>query len=164
MAGAKRGTQWFDTNVQLQVVNGSGSSLVALLPADVLARDVPGLTIVRTLVGLSIHPAVPISVFGSQQVRMGCGIITVDAFLAGAVPDVGSPSEEPVRGWIFKNERYPWQSEDNTFFDRLDLDIHAQMKLDLDTEVFFYATNTGMTGTSFTIEVTGLIRMLVKLP
>jgi len=165
MPGAKRGTSWYDTNIQVQIAaGGATSNPIALLPADVLVRDVPGLTVTRTLVNLSIHPVVPVSVFGGQQVRIGMGIVTQDAFLAGALPELGAVSEEPVRGWMFKNESFSFQSENSFQFDSLDLDIKAQRILDLDTEVFLVIQNVDLTGTAFSVEVTGLIRMLVKLP
>ncbi len=166
MPGVKRGTSWFDTNVNVQASSGSSSSAIPLLPADVLARDIPGLTIVRTLVDLSIHPAIPADeITGSQSVLIGAGMVTADAFIAGALPDLASPSEEPVRGWLFKNNRWTYQSSgDITYATFLHLDIHAQRRLDLDTEVFFQMTNTAMTGTAYVVEVVGLIRMLFKLP
>ena len=164
MPGVKRGTSWYDTNVNVQAASGSASTALALLPADVLARDIPGLTIVRTLVDLSIHPAVPFSSFGGQRLIIGAGIVTADAFLAGALPDLNAPSEEPIRGWMFKNNRFSFQSENSFQFGDLFLDIHSQRKLDLDTEVYFQVFNEALTGASFAAEVSGLIRLLVKLP
>ena len=164
MANVKRGTQWFDTNVNLQATDGVQSTPLTLLPADVNARDVPGLTIIRTLVDLSIHPVVPVSVFGGQRVLLGAGIVTADAFLANALPDLNAPSDEPIRGWMFKNARHSFQSENSFQFATMHADIHSQRKLDLDTEVFFTIFNQAVTGTSFTVEVNGLIRLLVKLP
>ena len=165
MAGAKRGTSWYDTNINGSAGAGGGSSSPqALFPTDVLARDIPGITVIRTLVDLSIHPTVPVSVFGGQNVRLGVGMVTADAFLAAALPDLNSVSEEPIRGWIFKNARHAFQSENSFQFGSLHLDIHSQRKVDLDTEIYFQFQNEDMTGTAFSVEVTGLIRMLVKLP
>jgi len=168
MPDVKRGTSWFDTNIDVQVAaGGTTSAAIALLPADVLKRDVPGLTITRTLVELDIHPVVPEVVAGGQHILLGAGIVVIDAFAAGSLPSLASPSEEPTRGWIFKNSRYVFDTEGgyhpyegNLLF----LDIHSQRKLDLDIEVYFQARNTDMTGVAFSIEITGLIRMLVKLP
>ena len=108
MAGAKRGTSWLDTNINVQITDGAQAAPVALLPSSMEVRDVPGLTIVRTLVDLSIHPVVPASVFGGMRVFLGAGIVTTDAFLANALPELDAPSEEPIRGWLFKNARFPF--------------------------------------------------------
>ena len=165
--GRRRGTRWIDTNVNDQVAVAATSDPVALLNASVLAGDVPGLTIIRTLVDVSFHPTVPGVALGSMHCQIGAGIVTADAFLANSLPDLLSSSEEPVRGWMFKNARFCWDDPDRGLpYDasHLFLDIHSQRKLDLDTEVYWQWVNTAMAGASFAVEATGLIRLLVKLP
>jgi len=167
MAAARRGTSWFDTEINSQAVSGTAGTPITLLPADVEVRDVPGLTIIRMLIELNCHAVVPNVVEGGQALHLAAGLVMTDGFVSGALPDLLSPSEEPIRGWIFKNMRFiydsegtisPWSGSD------LFLDIKSQRKLDLDTEVYFQMFNQAMTGTAFTVEVTGLIRTLVKLP
>jgi len=165
MAGVKRQTTWIDTDVNIQAgAGGAQGTPVTLLSNRILAADIAGKTIIRMLVDLSIHPTVPSSIFGGQVVTIGAGIITTDAFLANSLPDLNAPDEEPIRGWIFKNTRFAFDSENSFQYDRLSLDLRSQRKLDLDTEVYINILNTDMTGTAFAVEVTGLVRMLVKLP
>jgi len=162
----KRGTRWIDTNLTGTITSGGVTNLSLL--GGLGLDDIPGLTVVRTLITLTVHAAAAAIGFGSQLIFVGTGIATGDAFSAAALPDLINVSEEPVRGWVFKTTGVVGVNpteEEFGFIYRLEGDFRSMRKLDLDTEYFIQIHNAALAGPSaFTVQFGGLVRVLVKLP
>ena len=161
--GPVRGTRWIDT-LDNRALGSGGTQIITLLGGLGL-DDIPGLTVVRTLVKIIAYPDADPTAFGVQRLMAGAGLVTGDAFAAGAVPDVVSDAEEPVRGWIFKEMEIIYSDNGTTMVPAvIKGDFRSMRKLDLDTEVFLQLTNTSIISTAFALRIDTLIRMLVKLP
>ena len=163
---ARRGTRWIDTSLTGTLVSTGvvNLSLLAGLGLD----DIPGLTVIRTLVSIDFLPAASPVGFGQQLIFVGAGVATGDAFSANALPDLITVSEEPVRGWTFKTTGVVGTTTTEEAFGHvfsLRGDYRAMRKLDLDTEYFIQMHNAVLAGPSpFTVQFGGLVRTLVKLP
>ncbi len=111
-------------------------------------------------------PAAAVAGFGVQQIILGGAIITGDAFVAGATPEISDPADEPINGWMWKlsGAVAAQPTEEETRVTRFIGDFRSQRKLTSDTELYLAGVNLAITGTAFTVQLAGIIRVLVKLP
>ena len=160
--GPRRSTRWIDTLVSEAVPNNAvdNQTLLGALGSD----DIPGLTIIRTLVRLTIVPETDPNVLSSMRVIVGAGIITGDAFAAGALPDVNIDTDYPINGWMFKEVAVLQSSPGIERPSEIVGDYRSQRKLSAQTECFLSIRNDTVVGSAQTIRIIGLVRMLVKLP
>ena len=159
----RRRTTWQDTFLQNNTVSGA-QSLIAL-DGVLSVADSQGLTLTRLIGDISCSSNTVAGAFGVERFSFGVGMASREAFAAGIVPDPNSNVEEPPRGWVYKNTVAVSQNGigTNVVTARVIFDIRAQRKLD--SGRLFLAVNVdNVTGTSFTGNVTGLIRALFLLP
>ncbi len=161
----RRLTAWDDQLVtSLSVTSGAENSF--LLTENVSDTEKRGCTIVRIILALELLPSVPGNVSGVQTVSMGIGATSDDAFAAGALPNAEVDTDFPVMGWLWRGK---YLVRDETLatgivpFPRIDADLRSQRKIDR-SSVFVILQNTPVQGTAFNILVSGMVRVLYKLP
>ena len=156
---------WVDTLPNMTIASGARSH-VDLLSQGFAFR--PGradrMTLTRTIIGLDLAWLTHDSGEGSQQIFVGVGIISDQAFSAGdaGVPDPFVMADFPARGWIWRAAYrvYGFAADQPAVFNRrIDLDIHGQRKLENGT-VFVTATNTPFEGVASVVTVSGIVRQL----
>ena len=132
------------------------------------ASDLPGradrMTLTRTIIGIDVAMLVHDSGEGSQQVFLGLGICSAQAFSAGdsGIPDPFVMVDFPPRGWIWRASYrvYGFAADQPAVFNaRIDLDIRGQRKLE-NGVAFMTVTNTPFEGVATVITVSGIVRQL----
>ncbi len=151
---------WEDTAISVNVVDNGDTvlSLVGGLSED----ERRGMTIVRTIVDLQLSPDPTSGVTGSMFVDLAIGMANQQAFTAGSgsLPDPAINSERPPRGWIWKTRTAV--IDDATQLGALTFvsgDFRSKRKVDAGIPYLHIAPDA-RTGTAFTVNVTGLIRLL----
>ena len=122
-----------------------------------------GLTVVRTIIDISMAPAPPGAVTGTQQVSIGIGVASQEAFAGGVVPDPNVGSERPPRGWIFRTKcMVVDMPEGIPTIVKCVGDFRGKRKVD-DGQLFIKIDNDGFQATAFDINVIGIVRTLLLL-
>ena len=157
-------TVWVDTMLDLQVGNGSSNAVSLITDLSFVEIRMSQLTVMRTIIGIDVAHLIHDSGEGSQDVSIGIGVASQDAFSAGgaSLPDPAVQGDFPTRGWVWRARFrvYGFAADQAAVFNRrIDLDIRARRKLD-NGESFIKVTNTVDQGTSGTINAIGLIRQL----
>ena len=92
------------------------------------------------------------------------GVISQESIAASVFPDPNTATDYPVRGWLFRHRCAVTQSSDDaTPLTHCAFDIRSQRKLDTG-QYYLVVDNDPLFGTSFSVEVFGLVRTLVLLP
>ena len=91
---------WRDAIVNMSIATG-GQSFTDLTGALTQFQK-QGLTLVRTIIGLTVRVQTLGAVVGSQQIGLGIGLIDEDALAASALPEVLTQGDFPVKGWIWR--------------------------------------------------------------
>ena len=160
----RRGTAWEDHFVTIEIANGG--SINEDLLTNTTDSERRGYTLVRQILRLDLVADVPGGVSGKQQVSLGIGLASDDAFAAGALPEPEAGVDFPVTGWLWRSQ---YIVIDELLINglvapiRIDEDLHAARKLDRST-LYIRAHSTVEQGTAFQVALTGLIRSLYKLP
>jgi len=158
----RRASDWIDSLVNFAV--GSGGQAHVSLMTGVAPVNVRRQTLVRTILRISFSSVTVAGSWGTQIADIGIGITSQEAFAAGVLADPITPGDQPSRGWIYRNRVVPYQNGDaGPLVTTLQADIRAGRKLD-DGECFLVVNNSPLLGTTFTIQVTGIIRQLWLLP
>ena len=158
----RRGTRWVDNNISEQVIAGAQGdhSLLQSIPA----ADTYGWTVVRMLADIYMYPVSPSSVTGLMCLDFGIGIIEVDAVVASVFPDPISEADEPGRGWMWRARRLVSDGVPITFpFTEVHFDLRSRRKIDR-AGIQLIFDSTTVQGSSFTVEIMALIRLLVLMP
>ena len=158
----RRQSYWDDTLVDVSVVSGGQVSFgLSLTPGDLSE----GFTLVRTLVHLSM---VANTVDGSAQGRMavdyGIGLATKEAVAGAVLPDPNTNVEAPMGDWVDRDRLVV--SDDNQTLNvpmEVRKDIRAGRRLG-SGQMFFIAHSLNVVGTGFTVEIIGVVRMLILRP
>ena len=156
-----RATTWMDTVMDRDVLNG-GTGFESLLNTGFdLTR---GVTAIRTLVTLGLSSETVAGAWGRQRVYIGIGIASQEAFGAGVLPDPASESDQPARGWIMRTSVVVAQNGvGSVVVFPINMDIRGARKIE-NGELFITIDNLFVGGTSFSVNVSGLVRVLLKLP
>ncbi len=158
----RRATDWIDTVIDRSVASGAQdlfSLMTGVAPVNVRRQ-----TLVRTLISLDFYSESAAGAYGIQQLDIGIGITSQEAFAAGVVADPEVAADQPSRGWIYRTRMGVAQNGVGTqIIYSLRADIRASRKLD-DGEGYFVVTNTTERGTSFSVHELGIIRQLWLLP
>jgi len=148
------------------VVAAGSTQEIDLLDSVTTPDELEGLTIVRTLIDLTVHPAAEVSAFVVQLPMIAGAIITDEADAAGALPDLLSDADYPARGYVFKMTAGVVAArpveEKLVQFAHFQADIRAQRKLERNTRYLLLLANLNVVGTAVTVQFSGLIRTLVK--
>jgi len=156
-----RRTDWIDTRVDETSVSGS-QSITSLLPG-ITPADARGMTLIRMIVKFGLYSNTTAGSWGVQRVDMGIGVASQEAFSASALPDPATASDKPARGWIYRTQQLVSQNgvNHNIFVD-VAADIRSARKIE-NGELYLIWDNSPETGTTFTVNVHGLVRCLFKL-
>ncbi len=153
---------WADTLMSFSVASGATNN------QDLLSNLSPderrGITLVRTIMTMAYTPSPTSGVVGTQIIDLGIGIASVDAFAAGALPDVQVESDRPPRGWIMRDRTAVLDDATdvaNITFVRGD--FRTKRRID-DGDLFLQHFSTARTGTPFTVAISGIVRVLYLLP
>jgi len=159
-----RKTQWVDSLFDFTIANG-GQDVRSLL-STLIGNDTQGMTLVRTIIELGLGPISWTGAFGTQALDMGIGMSAQEAFLAGTLPDPSTATEFPQNGWVVRTRKAlvnPGSVSAGLVQQHIQMDIRSQRKID-DGELYMIMDNFPGLGTAFSVQVTGIIRTLYKLP
>ena len=162
----RRRSIWRDAIINQSVVTGGQVSTD--LTGALTQFQKQGLTLVRTIVHFTARVQTLGLVIGSQQLGMGIAIVDEDANAAGALPEVLTQGDFPVKGWIWRDIQ---QLNDHTSAGSTEskqiIDVEAELKsrrrID-DTDLLIIFENQDLLGGTFTIDIDGLVRSLFLLP
>ena len=158
----RRASDWIDTTVDRGIASAAQdlfSLMTGVAPVNVRRQ-----TLVRTLITLDLFSETVAGAWGVQQLDIGIGITSQEAFAAGVVADPVTANDQPSRGWIYRTRVAVAQNGiGGQVLYTLRADIRASRKLD-DGECYMVVDNTSERGTAFTAHMTGLIRQLWLLP
>ena len=156
-----RPTDWVDTVINLEVSTGNQS--VTSLVTGLSPQDMRGVTVIRTIIMLGMFSNTVAGAYGVQQLDLGIGIASQEAFAAGVLPDPNISGDKPPRGWMWRAEKMVAQNGAGApVVVEVEVDIRGARKVE-NGEVYLIAFNTALVGTSFQVNVRGLIRQLYKL-
>jgi len=159
-----RKTQWVDTLLDFTIAN-AGQDIRSLL-STLIGNDTQGMTLVRTIMELNLGPINWTGAFGTQALDVAIGMADQESFLAGTLPDPSVASESPVLGWVFRTRMGLLNPGSvSAGFERrwIQMDLRAQRRID-DGELYMIMDNFPGLGTAFSVQVTGIVRTLYKLP
>jgi len=155
-----RPTEWQDTVIDMFAVSGANVSVGLTL--GLTAADLRGATVIRTIVALAFHSVDAAGAWGIQQVHLGIGIISEEAFTANVLPDPRTAEDRPSRGWMYRDAIAVSQNGVGTqIVFSLRADIHGARKIE-NGALFIIVDAVNIRGTSFNVGITGLIRTLLK--
>ena len=157
-----RPTDWQDTILNLPATSGNSNSLA--LDGVLTAVDLRGTTLIRTIIRLNVQSATVAGAWGTQRLDLGIGIVSREAFTAGALPDPATAGDKPPRGWIWRDSIVVSQNgaQGNPVAVRIEADIRGARKVE-NGRLFLIGDNTPILGTTFSTQLTGLVRILMKL-
>ena len=164
----KRALVWEDTLVDTDLASAASPTVLGLL-LGMSDGDKRASTITRVLVRLSFTEAVLNSGTAVQNVQVGMGIASQEAFALGetAIPDINVAGDRPRLGWYYRDEVVVASSTADTanviHIATLRADIGAMRWLE-NGEFYLTMRNGAMIGLAFAVNVKGLIRTLVRLP
>ena len=157
-----RATDWIDTVIDRGVSTGAQdffSLMMGVAPVNVRRQ-----TLIRTIISIDFTSNTTAGAYGVQQMSIGIGITSQEAFAVGVFPDPITANDQPSRGWIYRTRMAVAQNGvGGVVVYSLRADIRSQRKLD-DGECYFVIDNTAEVGLSFEVHMTGLIRQLWLLP
>ena len=157
-----RRTSWEDMIADSSITSGSFRNL-DMLP-NLTADETRGTTVTRIIGSINLFSGTVAGAWGKQIVDIGIGVISEDAFNAGAVPDVNQQSDQPQRGWLYRTRMMVEQNGTGSqIVYPVRFDVRAQRRIDAGT-MFLGFTSAAGTGTSFTVEMAVLTRSLLILP
>ena len=164
LRGPRRRTRWIDSLENLTLGSGLQDEVTLLGPLG--ADDVHGMTITRIIVNVDFYANAPAIADGAQRIDMGIGVGDTEAFGSGSLPDPETGTDEPPLGWLWRSSKTLLDHAGEGPIDKvtIDLDLRSQRKLYQRAECYFILTSTPVQGTSFTIRMSGLFRLLMKLP
>jgi len=156
-----RQVDWQDTQVSEAVVSGAqGSVRVDGSVTDVVARR---MTAIRTIISLDVFSTTVAGAYGVQEIALGLGVISREAFAAGVFPDPVEATDKPTRGWLWRTHQAVSQNGTGSpVVSRIVGDFRGARKLDAGILILI-VNNTPLTGTAFPILLRGLVRVLFKL-
>ena len=159
--GPRRLTTWIDTIVNSAVTTGTQERIDMMGTFDVDERR--GMTVMRLLLCLYLAPNPLGAVNGIVVMNMGIEVVSQEGFGAGVVPDPGSATEFPLRGWLYRCQHAVLDDPTPGYpTPVIREDLHAMRRLDTGSVIMVLDAAT-VQGTAFNIRVMGLMRMLVKL-
>ena len=158
-----RRTRWIDNLFNFTV--NAGGEVVQSLTVALTEVETQEMTVIRMIMCYAMQSDDPGSVNGIQLCDVGVGITSQDAFTAGAIADPNVQADFPMVGWLYRCRHLVMDSIDSRDIQPLQIekDIRSMRKL-ARGELYFVAENNLGRGTADAIRVSGLIRVLVKLP
>ena len=155
-------TLWIDTIIDEDVPSVGQNRVSLMTGVSSVQTRFDRMTLTRTIVGIDIAYTVHDSGEGSQQMSLGIGVASQEAFAAGTLPDPNSATDFPTRGWVWRAmyRVYGFAADQPAVFNaRVDKDVKAQRKLE-NGEAYIVINNDPIEGVAGVVRVIGLIRQL----
>jgi len=141
----------------------TGAEVIVPLSTTVQGES-RGQTVIRSMYDLSASSVSIAGAYGVQSLDIGIGITSLEAFTAGIVPDPGVQTEKPARGWLWKANLTVSQNGISTpVVANIRADVRGMREIQ-NGVVYLVVANKPIRGTTFTIDLSGLVRLLIKLP
>jgi len=157
-----RPTDWIDTLVVLSAAAMGGQANQSLM-TGVAPVNMRGMTLIRTIISLGMVSTTTAGAWAAQSINMGIGVASQEAFAAGVLPDPDSATDKPPRGWVWRAHKVVTQNGVGSQVAwEVTADVRGARKIE-NGELYLIITNTNQEGTSFNVNMTGLIRTLYKL-
>ena len=158
-----RNRAWADTLFN-QTILSPGSMTNQNLLAN--APTIDTITAVRIIGHVQVFPQdASLNVQAQQQVTLGIGVSSVEAFAANALPLPDNDTQYPPRGWLYLGARSLAFQNSSTFgvedydYPEFTFDIRSARKVDKGI-LFLSMRNNSMFGTAMIVRVSGLVRVL----
>jgi len=153
----RRRRKWEDFLISEVTADGTQDTHILTIDSGTNANK--GRTLVRLIVGIDVIPdgAVENSV-DNMNVALGIGMVSTEAFNAGAFPDPNTSLDSPLTGWMWRWNGTVYENPESTRV-RIDFDIRSQRKLMYGFPVLIINADAN-SGTPFNVETRGLIRCL----
>jgi len=152
---------WIDNRISLGVTSGGQQNQSLLQGTPPI--DMRGTTVVRSVLDLYLSSTTTAGAWGVSLLDIAIGLTSQEAFNAGVLPDPNA-DERPVRGWMFRTQCAVAQNGVGAqILYECHRDLRTGRKVD-DGEVFMVVDNTALRGATFSVDVTGMVRLLVLLP
>ena len=162
---ARRRTSWDDKLLDDILTSGAGFSNLELM-LNVADTEKRGMTVVRIIMGLALFDNVS-NASGQSLVDWGLQCVSGDALAAGGLADPNQDNDFPVAGWLARGRESVLAEtlavQGTPAITRLDRDLRVMRKVERSSLVFSIQ-NVSSEGTAFNVRVTGIIRVLYKLP
>ena len=156
-------TLWFDTLLNDDVASAAQVVILMGAPgASVTERRVQQYTLLRSILSFDIMPTVRDSGEGDQQVSLGMGVVSTESAASAAVPDPETPTDYPIRGWVWRNRYRIYASaadDQNVDHVRVETDLRGKRKIE-NGQMVLIVKNTSNQGTATPVTLTGIIRLL----
>ena len=160
---ARRQSYWDNSFVNVGVATGGVQVEIDL--SGTLGAVSEGFTAVRTIfeLGLISNDATPTA--GIQFVDLGIGNVSKAAFGIGgtSLPQLSDPNDIPVGDWMWRTRCLVSSAGTVLRPIRCQGDMRGGRKLAGGT-LFLAITNNFIVGTSFTVQVVGIVRTLILRP
>ena len=162
--GARRRTAWDDELFSVNVPVGTPQSAL-LLAQNVADPEKRGCTLVRIIYHMYYQANAPGAVNGTMSIDVGIGLASDDAFSAGALPEASVAADFPSSGWLYRDRVIVMDSIDAQDQAPVEIyrDLRVQRKLERSSLYAMHELGSRL-GTSFNVNVMGIIRVLYKLP
>ncbi len=164
MANGARSTRW-ETDF-MGVTMGAPTLLSFTLVGLLSENELRGNTLTRTIGRIQMMANVPSLTTGTLEIDAGIGIIERDALTAGALPDPSIAADAPGRGWVWRDKMVVRDSEDTLnegVVSEFKFDVRGQRKM-YNATLVLILESTVLSGVTFTMRVSGIVRTLWKLP
>jgi len=156
-----RHTFWVDTTLDLQVTSGSVTA-AGLLTNISSVESRTGMTLIRLILCLDVAHLIHDSGEGIQNVAVGIGIASQEAFAANVFADPNTDTDFPMGGWLFRcrMRTYGFAADQAAVYNRvIERDLRAKRKLN-NGNMFLSGANDAESGTASTIVIAGIVRAL----
>ena len=163
-----RRTTWIDTLMDLVVV--SGGQEVLTLSSQLSALQTRGRTIVRMIMCYSLCPNNFGVVDGIMRVDVGVGMFDQEAFAVESLPDPDTRDDQPGNGWMYRCQHLVLDRDDiagqslyQTRIVEVNRDLRAMRKVDGREPGIIFDSNI-FQGVGFTVQISGIVRLLMLEP
>jgi len=153
---------WIDTNFDDNITTSVAVLKSLMTGVSAAQTRFDQMTLLRTIIGFNVGRLTHDSGEGSEIVSVGIGLASQEAFAAGSVSDPETPTDFPIRGWVWRGRYriFGFAADDPTIFtQRIDLDLRAKRRLE-NGETFLNATLANIEGTNSTARLDGIVRQL----
>jgi len=162
----RRPLAWGDTIFNDVILDGAGLTPILNLLTELSPSDT--VTVTRLIGYVTVVPQdSSLNVHCQQQVSLGIGVASREAFDAGVIPDPNSQSEQPARGWLYRDVRTLLYQNSATFgvedfvYPTFVFDVRAARKVDRGV-CFLEMVNNNIFGTSMIVRANGIVRALCQ--
>ena len=156
---------WIDTAANLTLANNASGNRSLMTGVSSTQTRFDSMTLIRTIIGIDVAYAVHDSGEGSQEVSLGIGVTSQEAFAAGSLPDPEIDTDFPARGWVWRARYRVFgfaADQPAVYLRRVEVDLRSQRKLE-NGECYLIGHNGPVDGVATTVQVSGMVRQLWKV-